>query len=153
MRLNLGGTATALAVSAALGLAACGDDEDAGTTAETPTAATADLAPVKDYLTEHTEALVAETETMADNLRQIGLSANTHAAAITIHIALTGSLRAHASTTIDAVPRAMTAPQPSTRGHFNAAGAATAVVMGKESGGTLPRAVSSFKSGAHLLPT
>ena len=66
MRMNLGGAAAALAVSATLGLAACGDDGDGEETSSSATAATADLQPIKDYLTEHTAALVAETETLAE---------------------------------------------------------------------------------------
>ncbi len=57
-------TFSALLLSAlALGLAACGDDSD---DAETTAQATggADLEAVKDYLTDHSAALAAETETL-----------------------------------------------------------------------------------------
>jgi hypothetical protein len=64
--MNLGGAVAALAVSATFGLAACGDDGDGDETTSGATAATADLQPIKDYLTEHTQALVDETGTMAE---------------------------------------------------------------------------------------
>jgi hypothetical protein len=54
--------ATALALIATMTLSACGgDDADTAATTTTPAAQAADLAPVKDYLLDHTKRLVAET--------------------------------------------------------------------------------------------
>ncbi len=54
--------AVALALGAALATSACGSDDDTpATTSSTNAAATADLAPVKDYLLDHTERLRTNT--------------------------------------------------------------------------------------------
>lgn len=54
-----------LALGAAL-LAGCGSDDGDGTTAETATG-TADLAPVKQYLTDHSAELVEQVELLKEN--------------------------------------------------------------------------------------
>src|SRR5829696_4301696 len=58
--------AAALALAAALAVSACGssNSDDDNDTAVAPTAARADLAPVKDYLLDHTARLVRDTSTL-----------------------------------------------------------------------------------------
>ena len=48
--------------AAALGLAACGDDSDEGESTTAETESSTDLTAVKDYLTEHSAELAAQTE-------------------------------------------------------------------------------------------
>jgi hypothetical protein len=59
----------ALACVLALGLAACGDDDDSSNeeTEAAPAAQGADLVAIKDYLLEHTERLVADTGAIREN--------------------------------------------------------------------------------------
>jgi uncharacterized protein (UPF0335 family) len=59
--------AAALALSAALAVSACGSDDDDGTASTTTAAASADLAPVKRYLLDHTERLQDETAALRDD--------------------------------------------------------------------------------------
>ena len=60
--------AAALALSAALAVSACGSDDDTSTSATATTAAaSADLAPVKRYLLEHTERLQQHTAALRDD--------------------------------------------------------------------------------------
>jgi hypothetical protein len=63
-RRNRRAFAAALALVAALAVSACGSDDDSGSTSTTAgetAAASADLAPVKDYLLDHTERLQTNT--------------------------------------------------------------------------------------------
>lgn len=56
--------AVALALVAAFAVSACGSDDDDSTTTATTAAASADLAPVKDYLLDHTARLQRETDAL-----------------------------------------------------------------------------------------
>ena len=51
---------------AALGAAACGDDDSGGAETTETTAARADLGAIKTYLSEHTQALAAETAALSE---------------------------------------------------------------------------------------
>ena len=51
---------------AALGAAACGDDDSGGAETTETTAARADLGAIKTYLSEHTQALAAETAELSE---------------------------------------------------------------------------------------
>jgi hypothetical protein len=60
--------ALAAAVCAlAIGLAACGDDDDPKSEPDAPAAEGADLAAIKDYLLEHTEQLVTDSGAVRQN--------------------------------------------------------------------------------------
>lgn len=64
-RLGRRASAIALALGAALAVSACGSDDDNGSTASATTAAaSAELAPVKDYLLDHTARLQRDTATL-----------------------------------------------------------------------------------------